>query len=721
MDDSSTQGTQIKDDGTLPNHSTKTVRGRRQAAPGLCAIIIGPYIFEIRAPISIIEVRRRENWFRVNKPVLVTNALLHRQLGGLTYEWLRMDRVGRGGGGEVYRYMEKNTALFIAIKEERTNSKEHKARVMKEINFMKTLRHVSCSHALMAVANSVKPFLVDFLFDFSDNKLPPTVFTVMPLYLGHLRSILPLPNMPTTERIMIQIAEGLHFMHSSLVLHRDLKPENVLIVSPENIKIADYGWATSLKDTDSLYGVCGTFSYCAPEAFKPNGIHTTAMDVYSLGAIFYSMLDLDKVERGWVSRFFNGRREWFNTTFESASQSPPHHFPGLVQSMLAPNPKGRCSLDECIGVVKAQKHDWIKQTHLMPVATATHLAAGRFGIHRTTANATRLQQTPFRQARAKANTPKLTPYAQAKKPETHQSPQQAPVNHHYKNWQPIVQRQEAAAPTPQAVPKQKLCEPARVQGVNFNAGLPSYEEATSKNPFARLADSREIAKKRHRSKLNQLQNIVGPVAEQRAKPEPTQSKKSKKKHLSFNGVSPMIYTKTAAQLRVSATHSGRSASYSTSITRTRDHQSRNSRQIIRRPREHAQALDIRRTGTGRIRKTTLTGIKAGAIDMGKGLYQLGRGLGTVTCNMGCLTAQGILMLYDMATTKQPPPNAGLVLNTDGRQLMVTMNAHPHRRVAERQRPGNVYTNDKVVDVQRMASNRRSGLQKIGEGVEPGRK
>lgn len=689
VDDSSTQGTEVEDEETSRDKLIKIVHGRRQAAQGLHAIRVGPYWFQIRAPVSITEVRQYEDWFQLNKTVPVTSSMLDRQLGGHKYDWLRMDRVGKGGNAEVYRYMEMNTALFIAIKEEQIETKEQRAMVMKEINFMKLLRHVSCCHRLMAFANSVKPFLVEMLFSDSDNKPLPKVFTAMPLYRGHLRSILPLPNTPVMERIMLQIADGLRFMHSNLILHRDMKPENVLVVSAENVKIADYGWATSLKDTASLHGVCGTAAYCAPEAFKPNEIHTPAIDVYSLGAIFYSMLDLKKVERGWVARAFNGGTDMFNTTFENASEDPPRRFAGLVQSMLAPYPKGRCSLSQCIEIVKAQNYDWAKRTPLVPVAPPTHLTAGQFGTLRT-ANATRLQHTPINQARATAIAPKPTPFGRAKRPKNHQNPQQAPIIHDYKDWRLMVQRQRPAAPTPQAPPTQKPCEPAPAQGVNFQDGLPSYEEAVSKTPFARLVDSPEIAKKRRRSKLNPPQNIAGPSAEQRAKPVPQQFKKSSKKHLSFNSVPPVSPIESAAQPHISGTHSRGSASHSISTTRARGQHPRNSRQLTRHPREQAQALNIHRTGTGRIRKTTLTGIKAGAVEMAKGFYHLGRGLGAATCNIGFLTAEGIMMLCDLATRKSPPPDAGLLLNDHQRQLVVSMKAPVHRRQAERQRPTNTY-------------------------------
>ena len=144
VDDNSTQGTQVEDDETTVGELVKTVHGRRQAAQGLRAIRIGPYTFQIRAPVSHREVRGREDWFRLNKPVPVTRAMLDRQIGGAKYDWLRMNRVGKGGNGEVYRYMEKRTALYVAIKEEELKNPGTRTQIKKEIHYMETLRHV-CS------------------------------------------------------------------------------------------------------------------------------------------------------------------------------------------------------------------------------------------------------------------------------------------------------------------------------------------------------------------------------------------------------------------------------------------------------------------------------------------------------------------------------------------------------------------------------------------------
>lgn len=155
VDDISTQGTKVEDDETLSDQTIKTIHGRRQSAPGLYSIKIGPYSFQIRLPVSKTEVKQREDWFRINKPIPVTRSMLGRQLGGLGCDWLQMDLVGKGGFGTIYRYMERRTALYVAIKEEDLEHPREVLQVKKEVKFMEVLRHVSFTGGMRIFSNDV--------------------------------------------------------------------------------------------------------------------------------------------------------------------------------------------------------------------------------------------------------------------------------------------------------------------------------------------------------------------------------------------------------------------------------------------------------------------------------------------------------------------------------------------------------------------------------------
>lgn len=95
-------------------------------------------------------------------------------------------------------------------------------------------------------------------------------------------------------RLMVTIAYAVHYAHQHGVLHRDLKPSNILMDPAGQPHITDFGLAKHLEgqsvaETQSGL-IVGTPSYMAPEQASAQRQLTTAVDVYSLGAIFYELL-----------------------------------------------------------------------------------------------------------------------------------------------------------------------------------------------------------------------------------------------------------------------------------------------------------------------------------------------------------------------------------------------------------------------------------------------
>ncbi|MFO0901404.1 MAG: WD40 repeat domain-containing serine/threonine-protein kinase [Pirellulales bacterium] len=97
----------------------------------------------------------------------------------------------------------------------------------------------------------------------------------------------------TAARIVSQVARAVHFAHQHGLLHRDLNPANILIDEHGEPHITDFGLAR-LLDSPSRWtqtGVAlGTPGYIAPEQIRADRAPTTAVDVYSLGAILYACL-----------------------------------------------------------------------------------------------------------------------------------------------------------------------------------------------------------------------------------------------------------------------------------------------------------------------------------------------------------------------------------------------------------------------------------------------
>lgn len=68
--------------------------------------------------------------------------------------------------------------------------------------------------------------------------------------------------------IMKNILEALAYIHSKGIVHWDLKPENLILKSKDNdydVKIADFGLASFVKEGERLTLPCGSPGYVGPE------------------------------------------------------------------------------------------------------------------------------------------------------------------------------------------------------------------------------------------------------------------------------------------------------------------------------------------------------------------------------------------------------------------------------------------------------------------------
>jgi eukaryotic-like serine/threonine-protein kinase len=87
------------------------------------------------------------------------------------------------------------------------------------------------------------------------------------------------------------LASAVAYAHERGIVHRDLKPANILLTADDTPKIADFGLARRIDETQGLTMTgarLGTPSYMAPEQASGNTSAVgPATDVYALGVILY--------------------------------------------------------------------------------------------------------------------------------------------------------------------------------------------------------------------------------------------------------------------------------------------------------------------------------------------------------------------------------------------------------------------------------------------------
>lgn len=204
---------------------------------------------------------------------------------GLPAEWGEYDRVepvGRGGMGVVYKGWHKRVGRWEAIKTLHPQFRQDQkqlARFRFEAEAAGTLDH---------------PNIVPVL---GVGEIGGVAYIAMKWVDGRPLSehIVPLrDDPPAAARLLAKVARAVHHAHQRGLLHRDLKPANILLDKAGRPHVTDFGLAKPLTDpTDGLTAtgvMIGTPHYMAPEQARGDRRPTTAADVYSLGVILYELL-----------------------------------------------------------------------------------------------------------------------------------------------------------------------------------------------------------------------------------------------------------------------------------------------------------------------------------------------------------------------------------------------------------------------------------------------
>jgi len=201
--------------------------------------------------------------------------------GALLYNRYRiLDILGQGGMGSIYRAVDDNLGLEVAVKENLFTTDEYARQFRREATILAGLRHQN----LPRVSDH---FVID----------EHGQYLVMDYIEGEdLREHMDRMGVVKEAEALIigvQICEALSFMHmqNPPILHRDIKPGNVKITPEGNIFLVDFGLAkaafTGQRTTTGARAM--TPGYSPPEQY--GGARTdNRSDIYSLAATLYAAM-----------------------------------------------------------------------------------------------------------------------------------------------------------------------------------------------------------------------------------------------------------------------------------------------------------------------------------------------------------------------------------------------------------------------------------------------
>lgn len=191
----------------------------------------------------------------------------------------KVEKIGEGTYGVVYKARDKLTGNMVALKKIRldTETEGVPSTAIREISLLKELDHANIVKLLDVIHNEKKLYLV---FEFLSQDLKK--------YMDSQLKGLPLD---LAKSYLYQLLQGISYCHSHRVLHRDLKPQNLLIDAEGCIKLADFGLARAIGVPVRTYThEVITLWYRPPEILLGTKMYSTSVDIWSIGCIFAEMV-----------------------------------------------------------------------------------------------------------------------------------------------------------------------------------------------------------------------------------------------------------------------------------------------------------------------------------------------------------------------------------------------------------------------------------------------
>jgi serine/threonine protein kinase len=125
-----------------------------------------------------------------------------------------------------------------------------------------------------------------------ENHSPQRLGAARPLPPAVVESLNRRERMARLHDAMLQVCEGLAYVHARGLVHRDLKPSNIMVDDERRVRLMDFGLVKLAGDATRLTmqgRVVGTYRYMAPEQARGEAVDHRA-DLYSLGVILFELL-----------------------------------------------------------------------------------------------------------------------------------------------------------------------------------------------------------------------------------------------------------------------------------------------------------------------------------------------------------------------------------------------------------------------------------------------
>jgi serine/threonine protein kinase len=242
-------------------------------------------------------------------------------------DFIVLDKIGRGGFGEILCVRHKEEDIVYALK----------SIPKTELQSSSQLRYLTMEKKVLM--NFDHPYLLRLAHSFqTSNK----VYLAMEYCdRGTLASYISTKGLLTehqTKVLACELVLAISALHSQKFVHRDIKLDNVLICRDGHVKLSDFGLVKEFTTKNKLTNTfCGSIAYLPPEILDRKG-HSYTVDWYLLGELLYEVIV------GQPPFYHPSKEALYNNIRNSEVYYPSSmcpHLKNLIKSLIRREPGSR--------------------------------------------------------------------------------------------------------------------------------------------------------------------------------------------------------------------------------------------------------------------------------------------------------------------------------------------------------------------------------------------